>query len=361
MKNLNDKENMHRKAYWLIVSPYEKQIIAKIRNKEIQFPPKVPEEGDSGSSSLSQQKDKSENKSSECRKRSLKRQAKLRDSQMNASVSAASEPAHLARNTPFKPTNAGKDNKISPYTEIIGGNIYWSDSESAQQKSMMTPRRIQLLDSSSQLKAVDCLWESSPKVLESSEMTPENKITLQRKPLARIRQSWEEDKNEVPLSEASSSGEEPSSGSSNFRSSPKFGKKSSHSAITGRKRREIIAEISSEILQKEDLPPEPNKGERKPGWCPKWGPCVCQNPGSKTSVWGKRSLKPNQEEIYKLALKRASGEMQKCKETISAQQEQICQYKIRINDLNGTIDNLTRVINELTEGDLQRILDQNED
>lgn len=361
MKNLNDKENMHRKGYWLIVSPYEKQIITKIRNKEIQFPLKPQEGAQLKKVSLTQQKDNSEKSNSERRKRSLKRQEKLSDSEADASLSAVSEQRHLARNTPFKPTNPGEDNKISPYTEIIGGNIYWSDSGSAQLKSMMTPRRIQLLDSSSQLKAIDFLSESSSKVQESSEMTPENKITLQKKPLAEIKRRREEDKSEVHLYEPSSSGGEPSSGSSNFWSSSKFSKKSSHSLFSGRKRMPIIAEISSEILQKEDTPPEAGKAGRNTGWCPKWGPCPCKKQDSKTSVWGKRCLNPNQEEIYKLALKRASGEMEKCKETISAQSEQISQYKIKINDLNGTIDDLTRVINELTDGDLQRILDQNEE
>lgn len=361
MKNLNNDETMHRKGYWWVLSLYEKQIIHKLRNNQIGFTGQQRENRDMNRGDLTQQKDSSENWDFKIRKRSVKREEKAEQSQSSSSGSAPSNAHYVVRNTPLKRPNASDGNKISPSTEIIGGNIYWSDSESAKAQTMMTPRRIQLLDSDSHLKAMDYLWESSPKVLESCEMTSENKITGEKRPLAEIRQSREEDKNEVHLYEASSSGREPSSCTSNFQSSNKFGKKSSHSVFSGRKRRQIIAEIRSEILQNQDIGSGSEKSQEDRAWCPQWGPCNCNSQGQRTSFWGKRTLNPNQEDIYKLALKRASGELERYKDTISAQKEQINQYKIRIDHLNVTIDDLTKVVNELTDGDLQRILDQNED
>jgi hypothetical protein len=32
---VNDKGNIHRRKYWLMVSPFEKQILNKVRNNEI--------------------------------------------------------------------------------------------------------------------------------------------------------------------------------------------------------------------------------------------------------------------------------------------------------------------------------------
>lgn len=35
MNIVNDKGNIHRRKYWLMVSPFEKEILNKVRNKEI--------------------------------------------------------------------------------------------------------------------------------------------------------------------------------------------------------------------------------------------------------------------------------------------------------------------------------------
>lgn len=196
---------------------------------------------------------------------------------------------------------------------------------------------------------------------ESSEQASENKITSEKEPAEQISSVEEEDKYEAHSSDPSSSGREPPSGSSKFESSTQFRKKSSLPLRCGQKRRRIIAEISSEIQQKQDRALRAAEGFRGQARCPNCGPGGARSDKAGSPSGGQKRLNSNQEMIYKHAIKRAQESVERHRDVLSRQNEQIRQYRIKIREQNSTINEMTRVIMELAGGDLQNMLDQNED
>ena len=197
--SITDQENIHRKAYWLRVSMYQKQILDKLENKDITVEFSNSRYVLRSKKKATKMKDQATSWNVATRRRSLKRSVKSKESDWGALFQNTSEQPLLKKLTPWKGPKKGMESKPSPLTEIIGGNIYWSDSDSIKMKTVMTPRRMRLLDSGSRIDAMKALWKSPLSEENSSSNSSENKIFTKKRPLQEIKQQREEDKEEVSL------------------------------------------------------------------------------------------------------------------------------------------------------------------
>lgn len=361
MKEVNDKENQNRRAYWFMVSPYEKEIINKLRKKEINLDLQKKATAPITKKSFKECEKEKTPWNVASRRRSLKRSVKSKEVAEGEGSSEASDGHTIQNVTPSKASKGKKRQKPSPFTEIIGGNVYWSDSGCMELRTVMTPRRIQLLDSARRAEAMDILWESSNKQWDSSEPSSENKITIMKRPLREIKQVKEEDKNEVFLYDLSpSSGHRPAT-SRKIMSSAKLSKSGSQSSLAGRKRRAIAAEKRSEMSQKDVGRPTPDTTKQPVGQCRICGPWNWGNTKKNDGKWGVKTCTANQESIYKMAIKQCVDENKKILENVGGLTQQVTELNMEVEKRDQTIDELVTVINKLTDGEFDRQLHSGKD
>jgi hypothetical protein len=123
-----------------------------------------------------------------------------------------------------------------------------------------------------------------------------------------------------------------------------------------RTRNPAINQISSEMfINKDKGYYSDTRGNKSIRW-PRWGPCNCNNKNPKNINYGIKQLTPNQETIYKGAIRHAGLENDELRGCVDGLRQQINELRIENDGRGEAIDKLTNYLMHNTNGDFERQL-----
>jgi hypothetical protein len=117
-----------------------------------------------------------------------------------------------------------------------------------------------------------------------------------------------------------------------------------------------INQNSSEMFINKDKGNYSNtRGNNTIRW-PRWGPCNCNNNNPQNKNYGIEQLNPNQELIYKGAIRHAQSENDELRGCVNGLNQQINELRIENDGKNEAIDKLHDYLMQYTNGDFERQL-----
>lgn len=117
-----------------------------------------------------------------------------------------------------------------------------------------------------------------------------------------------------------------------------------------------INQISSEMFINKDKDNYSDKQANKTTRWPRWGPCNCNNKNPQNKNYGIEQLTPNQETIYKGAIRHAALENDELRGCVDGLKQQISELRIENDDKDEAIDKLHDYLLHNTNGDYERLL-----
>lgn len=240
--------------------------------------------------------------------------------------------------------------------------MYLSDKDYTYQRSAVTPRVTKLIDVD-MTSVEDELLCFSSSIKKSNNKKSHNNTELNKSkkmPLQQVRRPIEEDKYEVYLNKVPSyqySSE--NSGKSSIQKSTKggFDKKIQND----QKLRRLSDENSSEFFIKAVAGPNSDPRPAKISNKAKWRTWGCHKANIKVKKVDEKPATTTQMQIYQLAMKKSTEENDELRDIISGLRQQISELKIQLNERDEAIDEMSNLINKLTDGELNEKLHENED
>lgn len=227
----------------------------------------------------------------------------------------------------------------------------------------MTPRVTKLIDVDMTSVEDELLCHSSSIKNSNNEknFSKGTEINKSKKiPLQVVRRPIEEDKYEMYLNKVPSS----------LFSSGKSGKSSIQKSVKGgfdkkiqndQKLRQNSDENSSEFFIGASSWPKSDPRATKianKAKCKTWG---CHKITNKSKKANEKPATTNQMQIYQLAMKKATEENDELRDIISGLRQQISELKLQLSDRDEAIDQMSNLINKLTDGELNEKLHENEE
>lgn len=117
-----------------------------------------------------------------------------------------------------------------------------------------------------------------------------------------------------------------------------------------------INQISSEMFINKDKDNNSDTQANKTIRWPRWGPCNCNNKNPQNKNYGIEQLTPNQETIYKGAIRHAGLENDELRGCVDGLKQQISELRIENDDKDEAIDKLHDYLVHNTNGDYERLL-----
>ncbi|CAI2373417.1 unnamed protein product [Moneuplotes crassus] len=358
MKNFGEKQSESCEGSLCILTPFKNQIFKKLHSNQIIIT-------NAAQKSPSYCKDnelfnKNGNLNFKGRKRSLKRKLKIKEIEANIPDHYYLEKQLSLSNRPLIKPKARYENIVCSTTEIGGNRIYFNNFGTPNVKMTMNPRRIQLLGYTNHLQSMKYPCESALSERIPCEQTLENKTIHKKSPLTKISKNTLKMKQEQHLFRPCHPRRKSTSETLEFQSPLKVQTKNCDYEKSGQNLVKSISEIPSEIFQTQEKLSEPSENQCNWKSNQELDFVNYRTQSRQIPMCNCKNSKSNEENIYKLALRRMNRQLEECKDTISAQKEQVNQYKMQINELNRTVIDLTKLLNKLSHEDLQKLIGHNQ-